>query len=257
VLSGTLRLTASDSVAVRCAPVPRPDTASPIVRDLAGNVLVMQRCSRPPLASASNGVFTRGCDSRSSDVRSTRSENAVHLRGLNVAKNGKRLGFLPDWRIFTYVILIVNALFLIWIIAGASSDNDTTAKNCGSLDVKTCNDAQNVGKGIGVTIIIVLWVIVDIILLVLWLITNRKKRDCPVCGNSVKKGQMTCKNCGHDFRQQYAPQGYQQGPPLQGDPGQHQQMPRYQASTGQQPPGYPTPSANPPPDQRRPGPHPR
>ncbi len=132
-----------------------------------------------------------------------------------MARNGKRLGFLPDWRIFTYVILVVNLLFLIWIIAGASSDNDTSKKNCGSLSVKTCNDAQNVGKGIGVTVIVILWVLVDIILLVLWLITNRKKRDCPVCGHSVKKGQMQCKSCGHDFRAAQAPQqpGYGQQPP--------------------------------------------
>ena len=135
-----------------------------------------------------------------------------------MARNGKRLGFLPDWRIFTYIILVVNLIFLIWIIAGASSSNDTSKKSCGSLDVKTCNDAQNVGKGIGATIIIVLWVLVDIILLVLWLITNRKKRECPVCGHNVKKGQMQCKSCGHDFRAAaHSPQqpGYvqQQQPP--------------------------------------------
>jgi hypothetical protein len=125
-----------------------------------------------------------------------------------VAKNGKRLGFLPDWRIFTYIILAINAIFLIWIIAGTTSSNST--KDCGSLSAQACNDAQNVGKGIGATLIIILWVLVDIILLVLWLITNRKKRDCPVCGHSVKKGQMVCKNCGHDFRQQYPQHQYPQ-----------------------------------------------
>ena len=134
-----------------------------------------------------------------------------------MARNGKRLGFLPDWRIFTYIILIVNLLFLVWIIAGASSDNDTSKKNCGGLSTKTCNDAQNVGKGIGVTLIIILWVLVDIILLVLWLITNRKKRECPVCGHNVKKGQMQCSSCGHDFRAAaqgpQQPVGYGQQPP--------------------------------------------
>lgn len=151
-----------------------------------------------------------------------------------MARNGKRLGFLPDWRIFTYVILVVNLIFLIWIIAGASSSNST--KDCGGLTSQQCNDAQNVGKGIGVAIIIVFWVLLDIILLVLWLITNRKKRDCPVCGHSVKKGQFTCKNCGHDFRAQYQqPQAF--GPPS-GQPGYPAQQP---LGSYPQQPQYPPP----------------
>lgn len=156
-----------------------------------------------------------------------------------MAKNGKRLGFLPDWRIFTYVILVVNLIFLIWIITGASSGDDK--KNCSGLTAQQCHDANTVGKGIGVALIIILWVIIDVILAILWLITNRKKRDCPVCGHSVKKGQFTCKNCGHDFRNQYQqqPQGYPQGQQNGPPPGPQ--------------PQYPDPSgfSNPP---RRPGP---
>lgn len=163
-----------------------------------------------------------------------------------MAKNGKRLGFLPDWRIFTYFILIMNIVFLIWIIAGANSS--TSKKDCGTLSAQACHDATNVGKGIGIALVIGLWVAFDVIFGIIWLITNRKKRDCPVCGHSVKKGRVQCGNCGHDFRQQYAPagapqqyspQGYPQGPQPQYGWNQ-QQGPQ----GGQQPP-------------RRPGPGPR
>lgn len=157
-----------------------------------------------------------------------------------MARNGKRLGFLPDWRIFTYFILLVNLVFLIWIIAGANTGS--SKKDCAGLTAQECHDATNVGKGIGIAFIIILWALFDVIFGVLWLITNRKKRDCPVCGNGVKKGQMQCKNCGHDFRQQYAQYGQpmgQRGPtPPQGYPQQgYQQGPA---------PRFPDPSQEPP-----------
>jgi H+/Cl- antiporter ClcA len=117
-------------------------------------------------------------------------------------KGHKRLGFLPDWRIFTYVILLFNLIMLIWVIAGASSGSGTPS-DCGSLDAETCNNAQNAGTAIGVALLIVLWVLVDIILAIAWLITNRSSgRSCPVCGHNVKKGVMQCKSCGYDYRAQ-------------------------------------------------------
>jgi hypothetical protein len=116
-----------------------------------------------------------------------------------MAQNGKRLGFMPGWRIFTYVILLFNLIMLIWIISGVASSG--TPKDCGGLDVKTCTDASNVGTAIGAGLIIVLWALGDVILGVLWLVTNRKKtRPCPVCGSDVKKGVLSCRQCGYDFR---------------------------------------------------------
>lgn len=139
-------------------------------------------------------------------------------------KKRKKLGFLPDWRVFTYVILAFNLLMLVWIISGAASAGGE-ATDCGTLDQETCEAAEAVGTGIGVVILFVFWVLGDIILGILWLVTNRSKRTCPACGSSVKKGLFQCSNCGHDFRgQQYQPQvaggsGYggppagQSGPP--------------------------------------------
>ncbi len=111
----------------------------------------------------------------------------------------KRLGFLPDWRVFTYVILLVNLIFLIWIIAGAASTSGH-ATDCGTLTQQTCDNARNVGAGIGIGIIIFLWAAVDAILGIVWLVTRPNKRPCPVCGSNVRKGQTDCVACGYDFR---------------------------------------------------------
>lgn len=126
---------------------------------------------------------------------------------------------MRDWRPFTWVILVINVLFLVWVIAGASTIGESQTaqdrEDCQEFvptlfdtveDCLAANEgAEAVGAGIGITMIIVLWVIVDLILGVLWLITNRKKRECPACGHSVKKGQFTCKKCGYDFRTQSSP----------------------------------------------------
>lgn len=77
-------------------------------------------------------------------------------------------------RIFLWFFLAVQVLFIIWIIAGLASGNDNS--HCGSLDAKTCNDASNVGKGIGVAIIVVFWVVVDFLLAVIYGIYRLAKR---------------------------------------------------------------------------------
>lgn len=68
-------------------------------------------------------------------------------------------------RIFMWVFLAIQALFLFWVIAGiASGSGDAT--DCGSLSQEACNDAADVGTGIGVILIIVFWCIVDFLLAV-------------------------------------------------------------------------------------------
>ena len=56
-----------------------------------------------------------------------------------------------------------------------------------------------IGAGLGIGLIIFLWAAADIILGIVWLITNRKSRSCPTCGKDVKKGLTACKSCGYDF----------------------------------------------------------
>lgn len=95
----------------------------------------------------------------------------------------------PRFRIFTWVILAINAIFLVWIIGGVATRPNPE------------DTASNVGTAIGAGLIIGLWVAADLILGILWLITKPKTRDCPACGRTVKRGQMECKGCGYDFAQ--------------------------------------------------------
>ncbi|NEC22178.1 hypothetical protein G3I50_28640 [Streptomyces parvus] len=66
-------------------------------------------------------------------------------------------------RVFLWVFLGVQLLFLIWLIAGIASGSGTP-EDCGTLDKQACNDAENAGTAIGVGLIIVLWAVVDVIL---------------------------------------------------------------------------------------------
>jgi hypothetical protein len=88
-------------------------------------------------------------------------------------------------RVFLWVFLAIQALFLIWIIAGVASKpgGPTVAQqvaqqcsnggwqglfksqaDCTKHYAVALNDATDTGKGIGVAIIVALWVAVDVIL---------------------------------------------------------------------------------------------
>ena len=107
---------------------------------------------------------------------------------------------MPKFRLFTWVIIVINIIFAWWIIAGVGA---ATSENCEGLsgeDLSLCEGATAVGAGIGAFMIIVLWVLVDIIMLVLWLVTRKKQRLCPACGATAKTGVTVCQKCNHDFK---------------------------------------------------------
>ena len=69
-------------------------------------------------------------------------------------------------RVFPWIFLAVQIVFLLWVILGANSGSGTPAE-CRGLtgqDLQNCKDAGNVGTTIGVGLIIALWAAVDIIL---------------------------------------------------------------------------------------------
>ena len=106
---------------------------------------------------------------------------------------------MKSWRKLTWFIMVIQVLFIVWIVAGTSS----ATSNCDGLigsDLELCQAGTAIGAGIGIAFIIFLWAIVDIILGVIWLITNRGQRDCPTCGKAVKKGQTKCGSCGYDYQ---------------------------------------------------------
>jgi hypothetical protein len=106
---------------------------------------------------------------------------------------------MKNWRKMTWLFLVIQILFIVWIVTGTSS----ATSSCNGLsgdELDLCQGATAVGAGIGIFLIIVLWALVDIILGVIWLVTNRGQRDCPTCGKSVKKGKTKCGSCGYDYQ---------------------------------------------------------
>ena len=105
---------------------------------------------------------------------------------------------MRNWRKFTWVILVIQVLFIIWIVAALNGASTNCDGQFGDA-LSACQAGTAIGAGIGVGIIIFFWAFVDIILGLVWLITNRGQRDCPTCGRAVKKGLTACAKCGHNF----------------------------------------------------------
>lgn len=98
----------------------------------------------------------------------------------------------PHWRKMTWVLIIFTALMAVLIIAGASS---TDCADVGD----SAEQAGCESTGIGVALLFFLWFFGFLILSIIWFMTRPKGRDCPVCGDKVKKGQTACAKCGYDF----------------------------------------------------------
>ncbi|MFC8125901.1 hypothetical protein [Streptomyces sp. NPDC057302] len=83
-------------------------------------------------------------------------------------------------RVFLWVFLAVQALFLIWIITGATSaSDDPSCEGLAGDALKLCQDAGDVGTTIGVGLIIALWAAVDIILGVTYGVYRLSRRPRP------------------------------------------------------------------------------
>jgi hypothetical protein len=108
-------------------------------------------------------------------------------------RDGRRLGFLPGWRIFTYLIIATNLVMLSWLIASVASAE--RHNGCGPLDMMSCANGTNPGPGIAALPIITIWALVNLILGALWLNTREDKtRPCPKCGRESGFGRF---RCGH------------------------------------------------------------
>lgn len=98
-------------------------------------------------------------------------------------------------RVFMWVFLVIQALFILWIITGlASHGPDTGAQasqlcsghgwyplyksyaDCIAGGSKLLSGASDIGKGLGVTLIIAAWVIIDFLLAVTWLVVRLSRR---------------------------------------------------------------------------------
>lgn len=106
---------------------------------------------------------------------------------------------MPRLRFMTWVVLVFNILMLVWVIAGVAGVSDNCSGLTGS-ELDACQAGTAIGASIGISMVIGLWVAGDVILGIIWLVTNRKKtRECPACGRDVRKGLTVCPGCGFDF----------------------------------------------------------
>jgi hypothetical protein len=73
-----------------------------------------------------------------------------------------------------WVILAVNALFVVWIVSGLATTAESTCGGLTGVELADCQGAEGWGKGIAIALIIMLWALVDVILGVLFLVTRRR-----------------------------------------------------------------------------------
>ena len=78
-------------------------------------------------------------------------------------------------RVFLWFFLAVQALFIWMIIAGATSSGGVP-DDCGTLSAQACNDAESVGTGIGVFLILVIWFFVNAFLGTIYAVYRLAKR---------------------------------------------------------------------------------
>jgi hypothetical protein len=102
----------------------------------------------------------------------------------------------------TWVLVLWCAVILVWAIAGGAHANHESVQDCvsqGVLTAQQCQDAANVGTGIGVVAVLGIGFFGFVFLSIIWLMTKPRGRECPICGEFVKRGQTVCAGCGHDF----------------------------------------------------------
>lgn len=96
-------------------------------------------------------------------------------------------------RKMTWVLIVWSTLILLWAFGGGA------ASECGDKRTQLAQDACDAGTGLGVLVILFIGFIGFVFLSLIWFMSRPKGRDCPVCGEVVKKGRTVCPDCGHDF----------------------------------------------------------
>jgi ribosomal protein S27AE len=114
---------------------------------------------------------------------------------------------MKSWRVLTWVILGVQVPFAIWMVAAMFSTSDDT--NCSGEFADACKAGAAIGLGIGIAFVLSAWALTDIILGVIWMVTNtwivtdKKSNDtvpgkvCPDCAETILADAKVCKHCGY------------------------------------------------------------
>ena len=88
---------------------------------------------------------------------------------------------LPRWRKMTWAIFVFTGIMLAWAIGGAgAATNSHAIAQCvqgagGVLSSADCKSAGQVGAGIGVALLGVLWFVGFIVLSIIWFMTKPRR----------------------------------------------------------------------------------
>jgi len=88
-------------------------------------------------------------------------------------------------RVFGWVIIAFNIYFLY-------------AMSKGVLDISK-EGGGDTAVGLYIFMCLIVWAVLNVVLYVLYRVTGGKKRECPACGENVKKGLTICPSCTYDF----------------------------------------------------------
>ena len=90
---------------------------------------------------------------------------------------------MKNIRPFGWVIIALNVYFFISYF----------------MNVDTSSTADSTAIGLGFMFLIFWLAIMNTFLYVIYRVTGTKKRECPACGQTVKKGLTVCPSCNFDF----------------------------------------------------------
>ncbi len=98
----------------------------------------------------------------------------------------------------TWVILVWCIVMAIWIVGGALSAD--SAQDCaGEAYREACEAGSDVGTGVAVIALWFIWFFGFIALSLIWFMSRPKGRECPACGENVKRGKTECPSCQFDL----------------------------------------------------------
>lgn len=144
----------------------------------------------------------------------------------------------------TWLVIIWNGLILLWAATGINAVKDTCDGLSGTA-LRNCEISLNLGGGVALFVIGLIWFVGFLVTGLIWLMSRPKRRLCPVCGRSVKSGEVVCKRCGFDFRMAQPTPVYPAGPPSGWGQAPQQVPPGWgQQQYPPQPPAVPPPGWN-------------